>query len=342
MENVPNLLKHDNGKTYKRIIHELRKLEYEVDEARLSPHNFGIPQIRERLYIVGRQGSLKGFLWPEHNSPPTLVTDILEDFPKDARQLSEKSLHCLDVWNEFLRLCPAEVSLPSFPLWSMEFGATYPYENTTPFAERERFGSHALDGYRGTHGKELRLLTPAEQWKTLPSHARTPQMDFPKWKKDFIRANRKFYEDNKDWIEPWLYKVKPFVSSHQKFEWNAKGGQRDIWQYVIQFRASGVRVKRPTTSPSLVAMTETQVPIIGWQKRYMTPRECAKLQSLGHLRTLPESHGRAFEALGNAVNANIVEKVAHALLSLGPPSMLALAEARPKLLQYTSDRPSCA
>ena len=41
-------------------------------------------------------------------------------------------------------------------------------------------------------------------------------------------------------------RILPFPSSLQKLEWNCKGGERDIWKYVIQFRASGVRVKRPT------------------------------------------------------------------------------------------------
>lgn len=318
LENVPNLLKHDGGKTYERIKRELRALNYDVTEAKLSPHNFGIPQIRERVYIVGRQKSLGDFKWPEQSNLPTSITEVLEDYPSDARQLSDKTLHCLSVWNEFLELCPPDVDLPSFPLWSMEFGATYPFEDTTPFAVRENHGVCSLDKYRGTHGKSLKGLSAEAQWMALPSHARTPQTEFPKWKKDFIRANRKFYKDNKHWIEPWLPKVKPFISSHQKFEWNVKGGQRDLWQYVIQFRASGVRVKRPTTAPSLVAMTETQVPIIAWQKRYMTPRECAKLQSLGHLIHLPEPRARAFEALGNAVNASVVEKVAHALLCAQP------------------------
>ncbi len=314
LENVPNLLKHDGGNTYTRIKQDLKALGYDVTEKQFSPHHFGIPQVRERAYIVGRLGSLDGFAWPERETHPTDITDVLVNSPSDARALSEQTRLCLSVWNQFLALAPAEVELPSFPIWSMEFGATYPFEDTTPFAERERGGAEALGIYRGTHGKPLAGLPLDEQWMALPSHARTPQEQFPKWKKDFIRANRKFYAVNRHWIDPWLPSVKPFISSHQKFEWNVKGGERDLWKYVIQFRASGVRVKRRTTSPSLVAMTDTQVPIIGWQKRYMTPRECAKLQSLGDLKHLPEPQARAFAALGNAVNAKVVEKVTRALL----------------------------
>src|SRR5262249_16489056 len=97
-----------------------------------------------------------------------------------------------------------------------------------------------------------------------------------------------------------------------------------IWNYVIQFRASGVRVKRPTTSPSLVAMTTTQVPIIAWERRYMTPKECARLQSLDELSYLPSTPTSAFKALGNAVNASIVEAFARSLLGPDLPELVTL------------------
>ncbi len=64
LENVPNLLRHDGGATITRLRARLRGLGYTVDEERFSPHQFGIPQIRERVYIVGRRGGLNGFEWP--------------------------------------------------------------------------------------------------------------------------------------------------------------------------------------------------------------------------------------------------------------------------------------
>lgn len=320
LENVPNLLKHDQGRTWEEIQEILGTgkggLGYNIRAERLSPHHFGIPQVRERVYIVGSLAPLDGFVWPEPTDTVTNIDSVLDDKPADAKQLSVQVMECLEVWDEFLKACPATVELPSFPLWSMEWGATYPFETTTPFALKKLWGMAGLKGFKGCHGCKVGTLKSLEgRWNALPSHARSEDMIFPKWKQDFIRQNRQFYEANKDWIDPWLPKILKFPSSLQKFEWNIKGGKRNVWDYVIQFRASGVRVKRRTTAPSLIAMTDTQVPIIGWEKRYMTPRECAKLQSLDGIKELPKSANRAFAALGNAVNARVVEMVARALLA---------------------------
>lgn len=324
LENVPNILRHQGGVTRETIVSKLEDLGYEVDVELFSPHEFGIPQVRQRAYFVGSLDGLDEFAWPEVHKDPTSITSVIMDKPNIVRDIPRQTLHAIDMWDDFLRRSPEDVKLSSgWPLWSMEFGATYPFEDETPPAiwKRRKVAGLSGLGYLGDFGVKLDGLSIAEQFDNLPSHSRRDaDVEFPQWKKQYIRANREFYAENRTWIDRWLKKWEPweFPSSFQKFEWNAQGGDRVIDDYVLQIRASGVRVKRPHTAPSLIAMTQTQVPILGANlagiRRYMTVEECAKLQSLDGIQ-LPEFDLHAYRALGNAVNAQVVRAIAEPLIS---------------------------
>lgn len=312
LENVPNLLTHANGQTMATMLRALKDLGYEVAFSKLSPHNFGIPQIRDRVYIVGSTRGMANFQWPAPTDHNGTVHDILDETePRDT--LPPSVLQCIEVWDDFLSRVPDTVRLPSFPLWSMEWGADYPAYGESPYVRLINSDGAGLEGFYGSAGVAIGTGTVEEQLLKLPSHARRPLPEFPRWKSRFIEQNRQFYSDNKKWIDPWIHRVRPLPSSYQKFEWNAGDGERSIYKYVLQMRASGLRVKRPTTSPSLIAMTPSQVPIIGWAKRYLTPRESARLQSLGDIE-LPQLPKDAYKALGNAVNAEVVRRIASSLL----------------------------
>jgi DNA (cytosine-5)-methyltransferase 1 len=311
LENVPNLLKHDEGATWRIVVRLLKAAGYESDARILSPHQFGVPQIRERIYIVARRGGLHGFVWPERQAHPNLhVNSVLEKNPADAKPLTKQVVDCLKMWQRFIKRFPKSEDLPTFPIWAMEFGANYPYEKFAPASMKPA----ELRKYRGAYGKSLAKVPDGELLAALPPYARADKKAFPDWKVDFVRKNRELYRKNKKWIDDWKDELLDFPPSLQKLEWNCKGGERDIWKYVIQFRASGVRVKKPTTAPSLIAMTVTQVPIIAWEKRYMTPRECAKLQSMETLKILPDTSTAAYKALGNAINVHVMGLVAQALV----------------------------
>lgn len=142
--------------------------------------------------------------------------------------------------------------------------------------------------------------------------------ELPKWKSDFCRKNRQLYQNNKPFIDKWLQKwdyLKDFTPTERKFEWQAGETVDSIWDAFIQFRPSGIRVKRPDAFPALVAMV--QIPIIGKYKRRLTPREAARLQSFPDTFIPNPIDRQAYKQFGNAVNVNCAEYLAKQLFSYG-------------------------
>jgi len=312
IENVPNLVRHNKGRTWQNVCNRLRRAGYAIDSNLLSPHQFGVPQVRERAVIVGDRRGLGDFRWPEgtHGVEDNTICSILDSRPKTARTLTPSALKYIKAWQSLLDALPEDEQLPSFPIWAMEFGANYPFEHGTPWAADIRH----LGRCRGAIGKPLKGLSKPEMLRALPAYAQSKRKRFPDWKVDFIRQNREFYLRHKKVIDKWLPTIAEFAPSFQKLEWNWKDGPRNLWKTIIQFRASGIRAKRPNAAPSLVALTTSQIPVIPWERRYMTMRECARLQSMGSLKFLPETQGGAYKALGNAVNVRVMTKVAKNLL----------------------------
>lgn len=96
LENVKNLVAHDGGNTYKVIMDKLKnELGYTVYDDVLNTKNYGLPQDRKRIYIVGFRESLD-FKFPEPIPLKLRIKDIVEDDVHDFYYLSQKYMNGLE------------------------------------------------------------------------------------------------------------------------------------------------------------------------------------------------------------------------------------------------------
>lgn len=273
LENVRNLVSHDQGNTWKTIHNHLKEVGYRLTPVPIiiSPHEFGVPQLRERVVILGvydpenTDKDLKIVFENRIEKNENSIYSVLDkNRVEDKYYISEKEEYVLNAWDEFYKGIKENVI--GFPIWS------------DYFVEKN-----------------------AEE-------------DFPTWKKEFVAKNKTLYKNNKKFIDAWLKKynyLEQFTPTQRKMEWQAGESIKSLWDGVIQFRPSGIRVKSPTCFPALVAIV--QIPIIGKYKRRLTVREAARLQSFPNTFIPDEDDHQAYKQFGNAVNVNVIEQAARKL-----------------------------
>lgn len=307
LENVPNVLTIADGAFWGSIVDRFTRLGYRVEYRLYSALEFGVPQQRQRLFAIARRSDMPAFSWPD---PKDIVVPSLGDFLQvidsgPFLEIEPAKLQALEKWEEYVRKFPPTTS---HTILAAEFGATYPLDGIPkgrPWRE-----------YRGAYGQRLASQPDREAaMQLLPHYAADNGGRVPQWLRPYVLTSRALYAQSKRWCNGWKKGMEDFHNSWQKLDWRGDRSKPSLWAHTLQFRASGIRVMRSELAPSLVAMTTTQTPILGAKRRYMTVREAASLQSLQDLKAFPDTKGPAFRALGNAVNAQIVEEVARAALS---------------------------
>ena len=86
LENVKGLLSHDNGRTFKTIISTIDELGYDCQWQVLNSKNFGVPQNRERVFIVGHiRGTSRPKVFPITKVNPKTIGKTLMDINQARR-----------------------------------------------------------------------------------------------------------------------------------------------------------------------------------------------------------------------------------------------------------------
>ena len=275
LENVKHILKVSNGEVIDYIKEKIDLLGYNLTLFQLSPHNYGIPQQRERVYFVCVLKTLQ----PPLNSKPTIILNptidlstidfnkfINNDNVPSKYYINSSILETLEAWDEIIK--------------QIEVG-----EKLSPTL----------------------MINDA-----FINYNETQLNSFPAWKRDTIKKNRPLIQKYYTILEPWYTKHKTLLKQREifgKLEWQAGPVIKNdsIFNHFIQIRQSGIRVKKCKYFPTLVAIM--QIPIYGKEKRYITPRECARLQSFPEDFKLSIDDKKSYKQLGNSVNVEIVFNV---------------------------------
>lgn len=314
LENVRNLAGPRQKDTWDTIIRMLRDLGYRVPARPMvfSPHLLppdlgGTPQVRERVFILGTHVGLER-AWAESNVAPVLANapvgdwdplrwDIETDLPLD----DDTAISDLD------RYLLSDAEVRWIDVWN-EF--------------LQGLADEKLPGFP--------IWADAFTWPAVVPEGT------PTWKAKFLRHNADLYRRNQLMIDAWLDRhdgLRDIPPSRRKLEWQAQDTERDLWKTVLHLRPSGIRAKRPTYLPALVAITQTS--IYGPRRRRITPREAARLQGLpewfdfggqGDALTYKQlGNGVAVGAVYHALRAHILRDAA----DLPPHVVAAASEAAP-------------
>ena len=108
-ENVEGLLKHDGGRTFKTMVDILAGFGYKIQYKVLNAAEYGVPQKRKRLVIVGTKGDLE-FHFPEPHKKIVTLRDALKNVPHSPGQRYTKERE------EILKLVPPGGSWVNLPV----------------------------------------------------------------------------------------------------------------------------------------------------------------------------------------------------------------------------------
>jgi DNA (cytosine-5)-methyltransferase 1 len=296
LENVKHILKVSNGEVIKYIKQKLDKTGYHLQDLtkfQISPHNYGIPQQRERVYFV----CIRKDIFETHYAKKEIM--LPPPIPKEQIQFEKFLDKKKELHQRYLIKNDKEI-LPVLESWD---------EMIQLFEVGEKISPTIMinDYYKIKNG----------------IYTQEDIDNFASWRTDYTNRNKPLIEKYESVFDEWYLKHSQLLLKREiygKLEWQTGPIKKNdsIFNHFIQIRQSGIRVRKGNYFPTLVAIS--QIPIYGKEKRYITPRECARLQSFPESFIMSDNTVKGdkkyYKQFGNSVNVDIVSMVIRSTIKL--------------------------
>lgn len=286
-----------------------------------------VEKIRGRDPFPRSEDAAPGETWdPGHPEHGWKLADL--ERPKsivDSVWLTPAETLWINAWNDFVKLF---APLRGFPYWADSWSEMAPEIGEWIARRPQRPQIDQGEDYEPLDDRDAKHVPSRITFKGI-------NPDYPAWKvshmtnnfkalvglgpKDPLPAKGSTFDavlpngEEARWHEilRWAYRwgvfTDLFPASRRKLEWQAQD-TKTLWETVMHLRPSGIRAKRPTYVPALVAITQTS--IVGPWKRRMSPAETALLQGLPEKFAFPgQNEAATYKQLGNGVAVGAVQHI---------------------------------
>jgi len=282
LENVKGLLNHDKGKTFATILETLSELGYSCEWQVLNSKNFGVPQNRERVFIIGYLGGFSGRkVFPigegnKKNNETSRQSDI-------ARTITTAHAHSSGFNMSYIK----QINQPKHSNNRVYgTGGLSPTLNTAQGGNRQPFikiNEATKKGYAvAEEGDSINLSVPNSKTRrgrvgkgiahTLDTGMQQYTLQKSINRQPFIAAERGRYKED--------------GTTEQRLE-----------------------ARKDNVSNTLISVEKDNRVVEGLKIRRLTPIECERLQGFPDDWTAGVSDTQRYKQLGNAVTTNVVQAI---------------------------------
>ena len=295
LENVRGLYTHDEGRTFETIINKLHELGYGTYDLLLNSSDFGVPQNRVRLYILGILGAT-----PKMTLKTNLGASDSHAYKKNEKKLRtvgdiletnvDEKYYCSPTFEEQLRSVIGE-----------DLSKLHGYRLI------DYRGGQSLHSWElGKKGKctkqEIKFMNLLIQNRRKPIFGK--QQDGKKLTLDQIKT---FYTDDDILDVIASLKEKGYLKEENgKFNPVCGNMSFEVFKFLDP---SSISITLTSSDSNRLGVIQNNRP------RRITPRECARLQGFPDTFVVNPTDASAYKQFGNSVSVPVIEAVVNDFLN---------------------------